>query len=165
MPNFLSIDKLRLDKEWLGQAELYYEYAKKAEDARLEYDQAKAALDLVEAEVNHAIRTEPTKYGLPEKPTESAIKALVPKRPRFVEAQKLMFEAKHEAGVLAAAVVALEHRKRALTMLVELHGRNYFSNPAMTSSEHLRDAARESSKVETRAKGRFRPDDDDDKET
>ena len=51
-------------------------------------------------------------------------------------AQKLVFIAKHRVDVLSGAVTALDHRKKALENLVDLHGRNYFSTPRI-DTRHL----------------------------
>ena len=128
-PDFLKIDQLRLDQEWLHQPRLYFEMAQELADAQLEQNRADSDLKLVAAELDLAIRENPAKFKLPDKPLEAAIKSAVLKSKSYFERQELLFKTKHRVDVLQAAVVALEHRKRSLTLLVQLHLANYFSDP------------------------------------
>ena len=122
--SFLKIDPFALDKEWLNQPSLYMDMAEKAANARKDYDEAKRELDLVEAALFAKVRKSPLKYDLPEKPTEGACRSHVLTMPAYSDAFKEVVEAKHRLDIYSAAVVALEHRKRALTLLVELHGQS-----------------------------------------
>jgi hypothetical protein len=150
--SFLDIDKMQLDKEWLGQPALYFEYSQRLADARRDYDQASSALSVVAAEINAKIRKDPTAFDLPEKTTEASINAAVTVRPRYIAAQKVVQEKRHHMDIMQGAVTALEHRKRALTMLVSLHAQNYFSDPKITNSPELRRAVEDDAKF--RARGR-----------
>jgi hypothetical protein len=137
--DFLKIDELHLDREWLDQPLLIHEYSVKLADARKHQDLAKQELDLTEAELNQSVRRASSK--LEEKVTEAAIKAAVMQHETYTKAQKKLIRARHAVDVLQAATTAIEHRKRALTMLVELHGQNYFSSPRATSNERLKEVA------------------------
>ena len=68
-----TIDEMALDKEWLGQADLYHSYAVQLADARYELDEAKREQDVTEADLSLQIREDPEAYDCP-KVTESAIK-------------------------------------------------------------------------------------------
>jgi len=153
-PNFLKIDPLRLDKEWLGQATLYFEYSQQLADARKEADAAKVEMDLTQSELELKIRENPTKFGLKDKPTEANIKAAIPSRPRYKEAQAVYFNARHKVDVLTGAVVAIEHRKRALTMLVDLHRCGYFADPKNSASADARESMAEEHKKAARSAGK-----------
>jgi len=131
---FLDIDPMRLDEEWLKQPKLYFEWATKLADTRREQDNAKIQLDLAIAQTDSRIRRKPDQFGLPEKPTESAINAKVGLADSVQEAKQALLDAKHAVDVAQAAVTALEHRKRALTELVELHSSNYFAEPKLPRS-------------------------------
>jgi len=137
--NFLHIDELRLDKEWLGQAELYKAYADRATQAQFDRDLAKNDLDLCFSEVCDSIRSDHGKFGL-EKVTESAVKETAIRQKAYIETQKQLLEAEYRLGIFRNAVTALEHRKRALTMLVSLHESNYFADPKVTAGRATRDA-------------------------
>lgn len=125
---FHEIDQYNLDAEWIRQPKLYWKYAKKLADARVELDRKKTAIDVLKAEIDKAIRKNPAKFGL-EKITESAIVNVITERKEFQQATEEMHEAKHGVDILMAAVMTLDHRKRALENLVDLHGQNYFSEP------------------------------------
>lgn len=131
--DFLKIDPLHLDREWLGQAELYFNYASRAVKAQRTRDALKAELDVVASEVEQFIRAKPEKYQI-VKVTEAAIKVAVIKHPKYQEANENVIAAQYRYGIAQAAVAALDHRKRALTMLVNLHLSNYFADPKISGA-------------------------------
>lgn len=124
----LSIDQNKLDREWTDQPKRFYDYAIKLADARADQERSKVELDLAVAELDQAIRQEPERFGI-EKITEAAVKNAILMTPRYAKYMKKVIAAKHRVDVLQAAVTALDHRKRALEKLVDLHGQNYFSEP------------------------------------
>ena len=126
--SLVEIDKDRLDTEWAGQAGLFYDHAMQLAEAKLNQASAKTNVDLVEADLSLKIRSNPDQYGL-GKVTEAAIKDTVTTHPAYAKAVAEGYEARYETDVLQAAVDALEHRKRALESLVQLHGMSYFSQP------------------------------------
>jgi hypothetical protein len=124
----MSIDPHQLDKEWLSQPNKYFRYAAKLADARTRLDEAKSSFDVVKAELDLAVRRDPSEFGL-EKLTEKALEAVVVSQDLYGAAQNDVFMAKHEVEVLSAAVSALDHRKKALENMVTLHMANYYSTP------------------------------------
>ena len=122
----LSIDKTSLDQEWVEQPALYFKWAKAAADANSDLDRAKSRLELVEAELASSIRGNPSDYGM-DKATDKSVDAAVPLQPEYQSAVRKVNEAKHSLAVANAAVNALEHRKRALSLLVELWIREYYT--------------------------------------
>lgn len=126
----LDIDPLRLDEEWLGQPQQRQIFGELLADAQLELDNAKASLSVAEAEADRDIRECPADYGI-DKLSEARVSATVTLHPSVKVAVKKLNEARHKVNVLQAAVDGLEHRKRALTQLVELHGQDYFATPKM----------------------------------
>lgn len=153
----VSIDPENLANEWKGQPYLFWEWAARATKAQDLVDRAKSDLDLMAAELEHSIRSEPGAYGL-EKSTEAAIKAAVLRQPEYKKKQEALHSAKYEHNLSRAAVDALEHRKRALSMLVELWIRDYYADP-----NRVKDID-ESVKKEIRGRGREKRkmvDDDD----
>ena len=125
----LEIDPLRLDEDWVQQPKLYLEYAGKLADARRDLDLAKNELELTRAELDADIRVDPSQYDFDGKPTEKAIDACILCQKRYKTANEEVIAAKHKVDVLAAFVTALDHRKRALENLVDLHGQGYFAEP------------------------------------
>jgi len=161
--NFLDIDPHKLDKEWLAQPGLYHEHAVALADARKANDRANAELALVAAELELKIRENPEHYDL-EKPTEASIKATLLLQKEYKLAQRSCRDARHAVDVHQAGVTALDHRKRALTMLVELHNSDYYSDPKVTSSSKLRQVAEESDKRSVRKLGQLKRRKNDDGE-
>lgn len=120
----VEVDPNELDREWLEQPSLYFQYASFAADARKEWEVHKNYLELVKAEVDGRIREESEK-----KPSEAAIDKMVVRSPEYQAQQARVNEARHKMDVVNAAVSALDHRKTALTKLVDLFLANYFSKP------------------------------------
>lgn len=143
-----------LDREWLSQPEFMHEYCVKLADAKKSLNDAKANLELVEAEQDREVRMHPSRFGI-DKLSETRIKNAVVLTASYREANKDVIEAQHECDVLQAAVTALEHKKRALENLVHLHGMSYFSEPKADGEDFdaMREARRDrvlSRKTKTR---------------
>lgn len=124
----LDIDPLRLDEEWLGQAPMFHHFANLAADAEAAEDSAKTKLKITAATLEMEIRSNPESFGL-TKSTEASISACVLTLPAYKVAAENYNRAIHNAARAAAAVGALETRKRALEKLVELLKQDYFSAP------------------------------------
>jgi ribosomal protein L37E len=123
----LEIDRLRLDEEWSDQPKQFLIWSQQAADCQLEYDQAKAKLEVTVAEISNEIRKSPSIFGL-DKVTEKAVELCIPLQPDHQLRVRKVNEARHALEVAKSAVNALEHRKRALTMLTELFIRDYYSD-------------------------------------
>lgn len=136
--DFLKIDEHRLDWEWLRHSEIYAQHAIRAAKSQRTRDTAKSDLELTIAEVDDRIRAQPLKYGI-EKITEGAVKAAVAKHPRVVQSQSDLNDAQYRFNVRNAMLNALEHKKRALTMLVNLYQSNYFSDPKVVAGRALKE--------------------------
>lgn len=154
-----GIDKNLLDDEWLNQPKLYFNWAVQLEDARAEFEEVKAEFDVAKSEVDLAIRENPGDYeDLPKeavekgKVTEKMVASVLITQPEYKDAQQAVFTAKHRVGILQAAVTALDHRKKALEKLVDLHGQKYFATPR--ASENSREAMEEVEKKSVRQRGR-----------
>ncbi len=147
--SFLDVDLHLLDENWMGQPLLFSHWAKKLAKAKKDLDVAEAELDLVEAELGKAIRRRPEKYGL-LKDTDKPVAAAILMQPRYKEAKMVVIEAKYKVAMIQAAVTALDHRKKALEKLVDLHGQNYFSKPK--APKHAKEAMNEMEKRATRSK-------------
>lgn len=133
-PSIVQIDEHNLDKECIRLPHDFLQYAHLAAEARRDLDEAKAELDVVEAKVARFVRNTPAKYGIAEKVTEGAIKAAVATDRRYLEQQKKVNEAKHQLDMLQAVVSALETKKRSLTLLCDLMGMSYYSNPKVSEA-------------------------------
>jgi len=149
----LEIDEFKLDEEWVGQPRLYHAWAERAAEATYALDQAKSMLELAKATVDRDVRDNPANYGL-AKITESVVANTVVASKDYQDAVKLVNEARKHNNLMAAAVAALDHRKRALENLVSLHGRDYFSSPRASRESNV--DAEEMAQAVVRRKAKFR---------
>ena len=124
----IKIDDSALDVEWLEQATLMMRYCQYAAKMRQRLDNAKEALDLVRAEVDKEVRTNPEKYGI-EKVTEAVVQNTILMQPEYRTASETLIQARYEADIAQNAVRAVDQRKDALENLVRLHGQQYFAGP------------------------------------
>ncbi len=124
----IQIDESALDAMWLDQPSLMFKYAKNAAEMRRELDLAKEKLDLVKAELDKEIRTNPDKFGI-EKITEAVVTNTMITTLKYKKANDEFLNVKYEVDVAQAAVVAMSQRKDALENLVRLHGQQYFAGP------------------------------------
>lgn len=131
--NAVQIDELNLDKECIRLPSDYLKFATLSADKKRDVDEAKNRLEVVEASITKRVRTDPEEFGI-EKVTEGAIRDAVQLSKEFQAASKVLIEAKHDAELAQAVVWALEHKKRTLTLLVDLHGMGYFSNPKVSTA-------------------------------
>lgn len=127
----VQIDPDNLDKECINLPSQYLRHATKAAEFKRDVAELSAELDVVYSEIANDIRSDPTKYEL-EKVTEAAIKLIVPTLSKYKKAQAALDEARHKTELAQAVVWALECKKRSLTLLVELHGMGWFSNPKIS---------------------------------
>lgn len=139
---FFDIDKHALDKEWEEQASNYFEIAADLEEANAETDQAKARIDVVYADLDGEIRENPEAFGFEGKPTEPSIKACILGQDRYKKVIERFNEKRRAAGLLGAAVRAMEHKKRAIEKLTDLFIAGYFSDPKVKGEarEAVKDA-------------------------
>lgn len=126
--DIFDLDQNRLDEEWLGQSKLYMTYASQLADARAEWERAKASRDLVSAELDRDIRSNPDKYDL-VKITEGGVEKTIITQRGFQTSNEAVIKAKHKVDLLQATVEALDHRKKSLEALVSLWIGSYFSDP------------------------------------
>lgn len=147
-----DIDLNRLEEECADQSLLYIEYSEKLKSARNKESEAKADMELTEAEIGLAIRKNPSKYKLPKdcRITESMISTTVLTTKKYKKVRAEYMKTKGRADTLQTYVNALEHRKRMITNLQELHGQQYWSKPFVPSG--YRKVVREAEKMAARSK-------------
>lgn len=151
--SLFEIDETQLDREWINQPRMYYDYASQLAEAKLALEETKVDLDVVRADLDLHIRSKPDEYGL-EKVTEKTIESAIMQQSEYTAELKKVRRAKHEVDLLNAAVQALDHRKHALQNLVSLHGQQYFATPK--ADEHGKEAAEELNKRAARTRRRRR---------
>ncbi len=123
----LKINKYELDEEWLKQPTLFINWAEEFVDAQADRDRKKEQLDLVRAELDNAIRSEPEKFGL-AKVTEGAIQNIILTEGSYRDAQDKYLTAVKQAKILDVAKEAFDHKKKALENLTSLFLAGYFSS-------------------------------------
>jgi len=128
MANDFDIDENDLAAEWLAQPRLFKKYADALADARLTVDKAEVKLKVIRADFDFDIRANPAEFNL-TKATETVVENTIVRQPKFKAASKALVEAKHAMRVLDGAVQTMEHRKRALEKLVDLHAQHYWAAP------------------------------------
>ena len=125
----MEIDPSILDVECLDQPQLVMKYSRIASDAELEMDNLKEKLELVKAELDNKIRTNPEDFDITVKVTEAVVANTILMDDRYKKAMKDFLEAKHELKIVSGATKAVDHRKSMLENLVKLHGQQYFAGP------------------------------------
>ena len=153
----LSIDPLKLDQEWVRHPGHYGIWAAKVVEAQEAYDIAKSKFDLVKSQLDTGIRTDPSAYGL-AKMTEGAISSAIPSQPEYQAAEKAVIIAKKQLGLCNAVINSLEHKKRALTLLVELFIHDYYAEKHTTARPQ---AMSDEEKRAVRNRGRKRREEQD----
>jgi hypothetical protein len=124
----IRIEESSLDLEWLEQPSLMLKYTKLSAQLSNDVDKAKESLELMYAELDKAIRSNPDRYGI-EKITEGAVSSTIKSHPDYKKANEIFLVAKYEADVAKGAVRAFEQRKDALENLGRLLALDYFSGP------------------------------------
>lgn len=131
----LAIDKLALDMECLRQPSLVEYYSRQLSEMAFTRDQCKEDLDILKAEVDSEIRAEPDEYGLPAKPTETAIKSVITCEPRVTAKTTEYLTLCKEYNILMGIKISLDHKKSSLEMLVKLYGQNYWADPSINKED------------------------------
>lgn len=124
----IKIDENSLDIEWLQQPKLMLQYAQHAAYCSRELDAAKEAVNLVKAELDREIRTNPEKYKI-SKITETAVANTILEQDEYKIATEEVTLKKYEFDIARAVVQALDQKKTALENLVKLFGQQYFAGP------------------------------------
>lgn len=122
-----QIDILKLEEEWEAHSQMVINAATALADAERDRDIAEEYRKFVKAETALAVRANPENY-IKGKSTDAAIDAFVETDDQCRVATKRLIEATHKKNLAQAAVLALEHKKRALTKLVDLWIHEYYSD-------------------------------------
>lgn len=126
-----SIDPLRLDKEWLDQPQMYINQAERTARAQLKYDEACSDLKRTKAELDREIRDNPANYGI-SKLTETIVEQTIYAQPEYHASDSAVNSMRFNLNLENGRLEGLQQKKRALTMLVELWIREYYSDGGPT---------------------------------
>ena len=124
------IDENALDVEWLEQPSLMLKYANNQSDCEEAADVLQEELDIISAELDLAIRADPSKYKL-VKIVEAAVKNVIIQDVEYQKVANELKTAKYDTKMAKNAVKAIDARKHSLENLVKLHGQNYFAGPSV----------------------------------
>lgn len=128
----MDINPNNLVHEWEHQAAIFYQYSAQLAEARQAEDESKRELDLTKAELDSAIRSDPTSYQI-ERISEGAIKNVMLQQKAYKMALNQFNSAVHAVRMLEAMVKALEHRRTALKAMVDLKMASYYSEGGASS--------------------------------
>jgi len=141
----LKIDRYNLDDELVRQPQLYMDWALKAAEASVEKTEAKDRLDIVKADLDGKIRSDPDSYDIPEgKASEGAIKAVIAKHSKVKRYNRIYYKALKNEKFLNKAEIAFRDRRKMLEALVSLNIQLHFAEPRVPISG--RDAVHRSRK-------------------
>lgn len=130
-PYKLTIDKWALDIECLNQVEGRARVSFAMVDAEARATAAKAARDLLYAQLMQLGQSNPEALGCSGRPTVDGLKAAVECDSGYQQAATAYAEAAHELAILKAVDRTLDDRRRMLEHLVQLHGRDYWATPRL----------------------------------
>ena len=123
----MHIDESNLEDEWLGQAARYMEMVEANADGQKQLDQLADKLDVTQSTESAVIKHQMEAAG--EKVTEAAVSRALPDRPAIRSLKAQIIDAQRQATIVRGAVTAMEHRKKALEMLVQMQRARGRSEP------------------------------------
>ena len=126
----IEIDESAIDLGCFEQPRLMLRITRLEAELEKAEDEAKEKRDLVKAEIDKEIRSNPEKFGI-EKVTEASVTSAILSDARYKRASTEYINAKFEAKCGTGAVKSFEHRKSMLETLTKLHGQSYFAGPAV----------------------------------
>jgi len=151
----IIIDENNLDYEWDRQPSLMMKWSLKhahslkvfnqrEQNLKIVRAEAKTKIDKLRAMIDIDIRKYPNDYDLPNPPSERAIDSAIITDPEFIKMQNDQQElikravddfidAVEEEKMYAAAVKAMQARKKSLENLAALYMNNYHSEPKQPS--------------------------------
>jgi hypothetical protein len=153
--DIFDLENVSLFTAWNNQPGLYWTYAKKLADAKEALERAESRCDVVLAELDQDIRTNPEDYKI-GKLTEPAVKNAVRGTGGYKEASDSVIKAKHKVDVLSAFVKALDHRKSALEARVQLEIHGLHAEPKPPKGEEAREKVDHMRKQEIRNRSKIK---------
>jgi len=130
----LIIDKYDLDGEWLKQPIIFSKWSMEYSQAILERDRAKQKVELVRAQLDLKIRSNPKDYGL-EKVTESSVNSIISLEKEYKDALEELNQAVYNLSVMSAAKEAIDQKRAALENLTKLFLAGYWAEGKSVEKE------------------------------
>lgn len=120
----LTLDPYSLDKHWVEHPANVLYFTTAAVDAERVLAQLKLKKDILVANLDAELRNNSS-----ERVTEAVLRNYVVRQDSYQEIEDEIIEAEYEVNMLKAAVRSLEHMRKGLEKLVDLHMINWFSEP------------------------------------
>lgn len=128
----IRIDESALDVEWLEQGPLAIRYGRHAVHMAAEVRRLEEVKKTIRSELVLEANKNPSKCLGKDKPNAADIEAYYRDHQRYKDVIEELLEAQEEAEYAEVAKNEICFtRKKALEMLVELHGQQYFAGPTM----------------------------------
>lgn len=133
----LDINLNRLEIDARDHPKLRREWGDKFALAKRDAKLAKAAFELMEANLKRAIRKDPARYGAAVgrtgSPSEDVVQATVISCPGYQQAQMTLIQKEYERDVIGSFLEAVQERGEQINNEVKLHGQGYFSKVFLSS--------------------------------
>lgn len=121
----LQINKFSLDDEWTKQPNLFHKWSTELSQIEMERDRAKEKIELVRAELDLKIRSDPDSFNL-SKVTEASVQSAIVTSEGYQKAVDEYLKLKYNHKVIQSAIESLNHKKYALDNLVRLYLSEYY---------------------------------------
>lgn len=127
--NAVAIDPDKLDEEIFSQPGLYMNFSELYAKTEKRRELLRKQLDILEAELDKKIRTNPKKFELEgiKTITETIVKNTIQRQEQVQFINKKLINYNFELKLLSSALTALEHKKRMLEKAVDLYNGQYFT--------------------------------------
>lgn len=126
----IDIDESALDVEWLEQGALALKYSRYAAQCANEVRRLEEVKKTIRSELILEANENPKELIGKDKPNASDIEAYYRSHERYQKIVRQLLKAQEEAEFAEAAKNEICFtRKKALEMLVQLHGQQYFAGP------------------------------------
>lgn len=131
-PSFFDVDENNLVEEAKSHSKRMFEMCSTLAEAEADAKQADVLVEIIEAELDKAIRSNPESFGI-KKISENAIKNCIKLTNKWQKAKERCIQAEKTRDVFKGGVEALKHRKEMIGSVVYLHGQSYYSSPITDS--------------------------------
>lgn len=126
----VQIDETALDVEWLEHGALALRYARHAAQCAAEVRRLEEVKKTIRSELILEVNANPEELIGKKSPNAGDIEAYYRSHPRYQKAVEKVLAAQEEAEFAEVAKNEICFtRKKALEMLVQLHGQQYFAGP------------------------------------
>lgn len=125
----LKIDEGSLDTECLRHPRRVLRWVLLEAEAKQDVALAKARLDLVRARLRNAVRADPARHGLKDKPAKDLVDDAAEATDDYQAALAELIAAEAHVDQVKGVVSGLHEKRRAIERLVELKQIDYYAEP------------------------------------